>query len=158
MEQYLETINYTRSFISDFSFTTDIIVGFPDESEEDFEKTLELMKTVGYDNIYSFIYSKRTGTKAAVMEDKITDQEKSRRMTKLLSLQREISTEKYKRFIGRTLRVLVDGKGKSEGIMTGKSREAVIVEFEGNEALTGKFIDVKITSAKNWAVTGEVVK
>ena len=92
------------------------------------------------------------------MEDKITDQEKSRRMTKLLSLQREISTEKYKRFIGRTLRVLVDGKGKSEGIMTGKSREAVIVEFEGNEALTGKFIDVKITSAKNWAVTGEVVK
>jgi len=158
VEQYLETINYARSFISDFSFTTDIIVGFPNESDEDFEETLDLMKTVGYDNIYSFIYSKRSGTKAAVMEDKITDKEKSRRMTRLLALQREISTEKYKRFIGRTLRVLVDGKGKSEGFMTGKSREAVIVEFEGDESLIGKFIDLKITAAKNWAVTGEIIK
>ena len=92
------------------------------------------------------------------MEDKITDKEKSRRMTRLLALQREISTEKYKRFIGRTLRVLVDGKGKSEGFMTGKSREAVIVEFEGDESLIGKFIDLKITDAKNWAVTGEIIK
>jgi len=158
VEQYLETINYARSFISDFSFTTDIIVGFPNESDEDFEETLDLMKTVGYDNIYSFIYSKRSGTKAAVMEDKITDKEKSRRMSRLLALQREISTEKYKRFIGRTLRVLVDGKGKSEGFMTGKSREAVIVEFEGDESLIGKFIDLKITAAKNWAVTGEIIK
>ncbi len=158
VEQYLETINYARSFISDFSFTTDIIVGFPNESDGDFEETLDLMKTVGYDNIYSFIYSKRSGTKAAVMEDKITDKEKSRRMTRLLALQREISTEKYKRFIGRTLRVLVDGKGKSEGFMTGKSREAVIVEFEGDESLIGKFIDLKITAAKNWAVTGEIIK
>ncbi|MGN0620920.1 MAG: tRNA (N6-isopentenyl adenosine(37)-C2)-methylthiotransferase MiaB [Porcipelethomonas sp.] len=158
VEKYLETVNYARSFIPDFSFTTDIIVGFPDESEEDFGKTLELMKTVGYDNIYSFIYSKRSGTKAADMPDAVSDEEKSARMTRLLALQREISTENYKRFIGRTMRVLVDGKGKKDGFMTGKSAEAVIVEFEGDESLTGKFADVKITAAKNWAVTGEIVK
>ncbi|MGN1480844.1 tRNA (N6-isopentenyl adenosine(37)-C2)-methylthiotransferase MiaB [Porcipelethomonas sp.] len=157
IEKYMETIDYARSIIPDFSFTTDIIVGFPNESDEDFEQTLELMKAVKYDNIYSFIYSKRSGTKAAEMEDRISDEEKSRRMTKLLALQREISTESYKRFIGRTMRVLVDGKGKREGTMTGKSGEFIIVEFEGDESLEGSFVNVKITGAKNWAVTGKII-
>lgn len=157
VEKYLETIDYARSFIPDFSFTTDIIVGFPNESEEDFEKTLSLMKRVKYDNIYSFIYSKRSGTKAAEIEDKVSDEEKGKRMTRLLSLQREISTESYKRFIGRTMRVLVDGKSKTEGYMTGKSNEFVIVEFEGDESLVGSFVNVKITDAKNWAVTGVII-
>ncbi len=158
VEKYLETIDYARSIIPDFSFTTDIIVGFPNESGEDFESTLKLMERVKYDNIYSFIYSKRSGTKAAEMEDMIPYSEKSRRMTKLLALQREISTENYKRFIGKTMRVLVDGKGKKDGIMTGKSSEFIIVEFEGNETLTGRFVDVEITGAKNWAVTGKIKK
>ena len=157
VEKYLETIDYARSFIPDFSFTTDIIVGFPNESEEDFEKTLSLMKRVKYDNIYSFIYSKRSGTKAAEIEDKVSDEEKGKRMTRLLSLQREISTESYKRFIGRTMRVLVDGKSKTEGYMTGKSNEFVIVEFEGDKSLVGSFVNVKITDAKNWAVTGVII-
>lgn len=156
VERYLETINYARSAVPDFSFTTDIIVGFPNESGEDFEKTLELMKTVGYDNIYSFIYSKRSGTKAAEIDDRVSDEEKSERMTRLLSLQREISTQGYKRFIGETMRVLADGKGKRSGWLTGKSPEAVIVEFEGDESLIGSFVNVKITGAKNWAVTGEI--
>ena len=154
----METINYARSIIPDFSFTTDIIVGFPNESEEDFEKTLELMKRVGYDNIYSFIYSKRSGTKAAEINDLISDEEKSQRMTRLLALQREISTENYKRFIGRKMRVLVDGKGKREGWLTGKSSEFIIVEFEGDESLTGSFADVEIIGAKNWAVTGKLIE
>lgn len=158
VEKYLETIDYARSFIPDFSFTTDIIVGFPNESNDDFEQTLELMKRVKYDNIYSFIYSKRSGTKAAEIIDKVSDREKSERMTRLLNLQREISTQNYKRFIGRTMRVLVDGKGKKDGIMTGKSNEFVIVEFEGNESLTGQFVNVEITGAKNWAVTGKIKK
>ena len=158
VERYMETINYARSIIPDFSFTTDIIVGFPNESEEDFEKTLELMKRVGYDNIYSFIYSKRSGTKAAEINDLISDEEKSQRMTRLLALQREISTENYKRFIGRKMRVLVDGKGKREGWLTGKSSEFIIVEFEGDESLTGSFADVEIIGAKNWAVTGKLIE
>ena len=158
VERYMETIKYARSIIPDFSFTTDIIVGFPNESEEDFEKTLELMKRVGYDNIYSFIYSKRSGTKAAEINDLISDEEKSQRMTRLLALQREISTENYKRFIGRKMRVLVDGKGKREGWLTGKSSEFIIVEFEGDESLTGSFADVEIIGAKNWAVTGKLIE
>lgn len=156
-EKYLETINYAREKASDFSFTTDIIVGFPNETEEDFRKTLEIMKYVRYDNIYSFIYSKRTGTKAALIEDCISDEEKSGRMRRLLELQREISTESYKRFVGRTLRVLVDGKDKKPGFMTGKSNEFVIARFPGDMSLAGKFVDVKITSAQNWAVTGEII-
>lgn len=156
VEKYMETINYARSFIPDFSFTTDIIVGFPNESAEDFEKTLELMKLVRYDNIYSFIYSKRSGTKAAEMDDKISDEEKGERMTRLLSLQREISTESYKRFVGRTMKVLADGKSKKNGFLTGKSNEFVIVEFEGDESLIGNFVNVKITEARNWAVTGVI--
>ena len=157
VEKYMETIDHARNIVPDFSFTTDIIVGFPNESAEDFEKTLELMSRVKYDNIYSFIYSKRSGTKAALIDDKISDAEKSERMTKLLALQREISTESYKRFIGRKMRVLADAKGKREGWLTGKSSEFIIVEFEGEESLIGQFVDVEVTAAKNWAVTGKII-
>mgnify|MGYP004512009543 FL=1 len=157
VEKYMETIDYARSIVPDFSFTTDIIVGFPDESNEEFEETLELMKRVKYDNIYSFIYSKRSGTKAALMEDLISDEEKSQRMRRLLELQREISTENYKRFVGRKMRVLVDSKSKKKGFMTGKSNDFIIVEFEGDESLEGTFVDVEVTGAMNWAVTGKII-
>lgn len=158
-EKYLETVEYLRAYDKDFSFTTDIIVGFPNESAEDFEKTLELIKKVKYDNIYSFIYSKRTGTKAAEIDDRISDDEKSARMRKLLEIQREITTESYKRFIGKTLRVLVDGESrKKPGFLTGKSNEFIIVEFEGDSSLIGRFADVKITDAMNWAVAGKLLK
>jgi tRNA-2-methylthio-N6-dimethylallyladenosine synthase len=158
-EKYLETVEYLRAYDKDFSFTTDIIVGFPNESAEDFEKTLELIKKVKYDNIYSFIYSKRTGTKAAEIDDRISDDEKSARMRKLLEIQREITTESYKRFIGKTLRVLVDGESrKKQGYLTGKSNEFIIVEFEGESSLIGSFVDVEITDAMNWAVTGKLLK
>lgn len=153
VEKYMETIDYARSIIPDFSFTTDIIVGFPNETEKDFQDTLEIMKKVRYDNIYSFIYSKRTGTKASLIDDKVSDEEKGRRMRELLALQREISTEYYKRFIGRTMRVLVDGESKN-GMLCGKSSEFIIVEFDGNIALKGQFVNVKITDSKNWAVVG----
>ena len=157
VEKYMETIDYARSIVPDFSFTTDIIVGFPNESNEEFEETLELMKRVKYDNIYSFIYSKRSGTKAALMEDLISDEEKSQRMRRLLELQREISTENYKRFVGRKMRVLVDSKSKKKGFMTGKSNDFIIVEFEGDESLEGTFVDVEVTGAMNWAVTGKII-
>ena len=156
VEKYMETVNYLRSRIPDFSITTDIIVGFPNETEEDFTGTLKLIEKVKYDNIFSFIYSKRSGTKAADMEDHISDEEKGRRMTRLLALQREITTREFKRFIGRTLRVLVEGIGKQEGFLTGKCSEALIVEFEGDSSLIGSFVNVKITGSKNWAVTGHI--
>lgn len=159
VEKYLETVDYIYSKAPDFSLTTDLIVGFPDESDEDFNATLELIKKVRYDNIYSFIYSKRSGTKAAAMPDAISDETKSKRMRTLLETQREISSEHYKRFIGRTMRVLVDDHAKKrEGYLTGKSNEFIIVEFEGDASLIGQFVDVKITDAMNWAVAGHIIK
>ncbi|MBR1822663.1 MAG: tRNA (N6-isopentenyl adenosine(37)-C2)-methylthiotransferase MiaB [Ruminococcus sp.] len=159
VEKYMETVDYIRSRDPGFSLTTDLIIGFPDEKDEDFQGTLDIIKRVRYDNIYSFIYSKRTGTKAAEMDDPISDEEKGKRMRKLLEVQREISTEHYKRFIGKKLRVLADGKAKKrEGWLTGKSSEFIIVEFEAPESLIGQFVDVEITDAMNWAVVGVISK
>ena len=158
VEKYLEIVDYLREKDPEFSFTTDLIVGFPNESDEDFAATIELIKRVKYDNIYSFIYSKRTGTKAAEIDDKTPEDVKSRRMRELLEVQREISTEHYKRFIGRKMRVLVDDTSKKrEGYVTGKSSEFIIVEFPGDSSLIGRFIDVEITEAKNWAVIGKII-
>lgn len=156
-EQYMDIVSYIRGKDSDFSITTDIIVGFPNESDEDFRCTLDIMKKVKYDNIYSFIYSKRTGTKAAEMEDCISDEEKSRRMTELLSLQRDISTEHYKRFVGKTLDVLFDGNSRKDGIMSGKSDEFIIVEAAAGDDIIGQRKKVKITKAYNWALYGEII-
>lgn len=157
-EKYLETVDYIRSRDPEFSLTTDLIVGFPNETDEDFEATLDIIRRVKYDNIYSFIYSKRSGTKAAEMEDLISDEVKSQRMRKLLEVQREISSENYKRFIGRKMRVLVDDVSKKrKGCVSGKSNEFIIVEFEGDSSLIGQFVDVEITEAMNWAVRGKMI-
>ena len=159
VEKYMQIIDYARSVCPDFSFTTDIIVGFPNESDEDFNATLDIIKKVGYDNIYSFIYSKRTGTKAALIDDRISDEEKSQRMRKLLEVQREISDNLYKRFTGRTMRVLVDCESrKHEGFLNGKSSEFIIAEFKGDKNLIGQFADIKVTDSKNWAVCGEIIQ
>ena len=158
IEKYLDIVNYIRSKDPDFSLTTDIIVGFPNETDEEFRETIKILKSVTFDNIYAFIYSKRSGTKAAEMPDSTSEEEKGRRMRKLLEVQREVSTEHYKRFIGRTLRVLVDGTAKKrEGWLTGKSGEFIIVEFEGDRSLIGKFVNINVTGAMNWAVTGRLV-
>ncbi|MCR4796750.1 MAG: tRNA (N6-isopentenyl adenosine(37)-C2)-methylthiotransferase MiaB [Ruminococcus sp.] len=159
IDKYLGIIDYIYSRDPEFSLTTDLIVGFPDESDEEFRATLELIKKVRYDNIYSFIYSKRSGTKAAEMPDGISDEEKGQRMRELLSVQREVSSEHYKRFIGRTMRVLADDVSKKkQGYLTGKSNEFIIVEFEGDSSLIGQFVDVEITDAMNWAVAGKLKK
>ena len=157
VEKYLETVDYARSKCPDFSLTTDIIIGFPNETDEDFQATVDLIKRVKYDNIYSFIYSKRTGTKASLIDDKISDEEKGKRMRDFLAVQRDITDKSYKRFIGRTLRVLVSGEGKAEGTLTGKSSEYIIVEFVGDKSLIGQFVNVKVTQSRNWSVFGELV-
>lgn len=158
IEKYLGIVDRIRQKDHDFSLTTDLIVGFPNETDEEFQATLELIKKVKYDNIYSFIYSRRAGTKAAEITDTVPEDAKSRRMRELLEVQREISTENYKRFIGRKMRVLVDGVSKKrDGYVTGKSDEFIIVEFEGDRSLIGKFVETEITDAMNWAVTGKML-
>lgn len=157
--QYLKIVDYLRERQPDFSLSSDLIVGFPNESEVDFQGTLDLIQRVQYDNLYTFIYSKRSGTKAAEMPDATTDAEKRIRMERLLTLQREIATEHYRRFIGRTMRVLVEGDSKrGDGWLFGKSSEAIIVEFMGDRSLIGTFVTVLITESKNWAVSGRLVE
>ena len=155
-EKYLEIVDYARSRIPDFSISTDIIVGFPNETAEDFADTMKMVKQVKYDNIFSFIYSKRTGTKAAQMEDAVSDEEKRARMKELLDVQREIASEGFRRFVGRTLTVLFESDG-GEGMCSGKSDEFIIVEAKADPDLIGSRKQVKITKAFNWALQGEIL-
>lgn len=158
VEQYLGLIDYARSVMPDISFTTDIIVGFPGETLEDFQGTMELLKKVRYDSLFSFIYSKRVGTKAAAMPDDTPHSVKSHRLQQLLALQRTIGEEVLSEYVGKTLRILVDGTGKSgEGYLTGRTDQFLIVDFPGDSALIGQFVTVKITKALNWALLGELV-
>ena len=154
---YMKIVDYARGKKPDFSFSTDLIVGFPGESYEEFCETKEFIKKVKFDNIYSFVYSRRSGTKAAEMPDNISDKQKGLWLRELLLEQREVSEEWLSRFIGKKCRVLVDGKGKEEGMLTGKNDENIIVNFRGGEELIGNFADVAITDAMNWALKGELI-
>ena len=158
VEKYLEMIDYARSKAPDFSFTTDIIVGFPGETYEQFCQTKELIKRVKYDNIYSFVYSRRSGTPAAKLPDDISDKQKGLWLRELILEQREVTSEWLGRFVGRELRVLVSGYGrKGEGWLTGKSGEDIIVEFKGGRELIGQFVNVRIVKAMNWALEGTIL-
>lgn len=151
---YLDLIEYAKREIPDISFSSDIIVGFPNETREDFEKTMSLVKEVGYDMLFTFIYSKRSGTPAAEMEDSITPQEKSDRLRELIALQAEISEARNRERLGKTLRVLADSKGKTEGYISGRDEQNIIVEFPAPESVIGSFVNVKITEAHSFALRG----
>lgn len=158
VKKYLETVRYARSRVPDFALTTDIIVGFPNETDEEFSATLGLLEQVGYDNVYSFIYSPRSGTKAAQIADHTPAQVKTARMQQLLAQQRETSTRLYRRFLGRTMQVLFEGVSrKGEPWLTGKSTEGVIMEAKGDPSRIGTFADVHIEETKNWAVLGTIL-
>ena len=158
VKKYLETVRYARSRVPDFALTTDIIVGFPNETDEEFSATLGLLEQVGYDNVYSFIYSPRSGTKAAQIADHTPAQVKTARMQQLLAQQRETSTRLYRRFLGRTMQVLFEGVSrKGAPWLTGKSTEGVIVEAKGDPSRIGTFADVHIEETKNWAVLGTIL-
>ena len=157
-EHYLELINYAKEHIPDVALTSDIIVGFPGETYEDFQETLSLIREVKYDSLFTFIYSPRKGTKAAEMPDPISQEEKGRWFRELLEVQGEIGCSSYHNYIGRTMRVLCEGPGRTrDGCLTGKSIQNIIVDFDGDKSLIGSFVDVKITDALNWALIGELV-
>lgn len=158
-EAYMELIRYARERVPGISFTTDIIVGFPGETYEDFQETLKLLKEVRYDSIFSFIYSKRVGTKAADFDDPISSEEKSNWFQELLAVQKAIGKEIYKSCVGKTYRVLVEGIGRTgEEYMTGRSESNMIIDFVGDEGMIGQLVDVKITKALNWALLGEIIE
>ena len=156
VEEYLSLIGYARQAIPDVTFSSDIIVGFPGETREEFEQTVELVKRVRYTTLYTFIYSPRTGTKAASMDDPIPEAEKSRWLRELLDIQSAIREEQQNHCIGRTLRVLADGVGRSgAGWLSGRTVSNDIVEFQGPPEVIGSFVEVKIERALNWALFGK---
>ena len=158
-ESYLSLIDYMRKKMPDIAITTDIIVGFPGESEEDFLETLDILKRVEYDNIYSFIYSKRKGTPAAVMEDQISDDIKKDRMSRLIDTQMKISSGKNIDYLGRELTVLVEGRSKTDGEkLTGRTEKNRLVHFEGDDKLIGKMVKVKIIKADTFSLMGEITQ
>lgn len=156
-KSYLELVEYAKQKLDGLSFTSDIIIGFPGETEEDFEQTVSLVKQVKYDSLFTFIYSKRVGTKAASMPDDTSDAEKGRRFQTLLEIQKGIGQHRYDDYVGRTIRVLADGEGKTgEGYLTGRTENYIIVDFVADKQCIGEFVNVKITKSLNWALLGEV--
>ena len=156
-EHYLELIGYVKDKLPDVALTSDIIVGFPGETYEDFRETLSLIEQVGYDSLFTFIYSPRKGTKAAEMPDPISAEEKGKWFRELLDVQQNIGCSSYKDYIGKTLRVLCEGEGRTDpSLVTGKSRQNIIVDFDGDKSLIGSFVDVEITEALAWALRGKI--
>lgn len=158
-EKYLELIKYAKEKIEGLSLTSDIIVGFPGETYEEFCDTLSLVKEVGYTSLFTFIFSSRKGTKAAEMPDPVPYEEKNKWFKELCDLQEEIASTHSANMQGKTYRVLCEGKSKTlECYMAGRTDGNVIIEFPSeNEDLIGKFCNVKVTEPLNWLVRGELV-
>lgn len=157
-EQYLEKIEKVKKAIPGISLSTDVIVGFPTETNEDFEETLDVLRKVEFDNIFSFIYSRREGTAAAKLDFVLTDEQIHKNFDTLLEVQNEISKRKNEEYIGRVERVLVDGVSKNDkNTLSGRCDSSKIVNFKGDKSLVGKYINVKITQAHTWSLNGEIV-
>ncbi|MBO5944781.1 MAG: tRNA (N6-isopentenyl adenosine(37)-C2)-methylthiotransferase MiaB [Clostridia bacterium] len=159
-EKYLELINYAKEKIEGLSLTSDIIVGFPGETYEEFCDTLSLVKEVGYTSLFTFIFSSRKGTKAAEMPDPVSYEEKNKWFKELCNLQEEIASTHSANMQGKTYRVLCEGKSKTlNGYLAGRTDGNVIIEFPSeNEDLIGKFCYVKVTEPLNWLVRGELAQ
>ena len=157
-EKYLERVEAIRAKVPDISLTTDLIVGYPGETEEEFEETCSLVERVGYDSAFTFIYSPRVGTRAADMPDQIPESVSSRRIQKLIALQKEITHKRYAKYIGQVHNVLVEeASRRDENQMAGKNEYNITVNFPGDKSLVGQIVKVKITSAGESTLRGERV-
>jgi len=144
----------------DAAFTTDIIVGFPGETKNDFDETLDVLRRVRFDSVFSFIYSKREGTPAAKMENQIPEETKHKHFDELLAVQNQISREINETYDGKVLEIMVEGLSKTnDNMMCGRTSGGKIVNFpRDNALLEGDFIFVKITKISTWSLTGEHVE
>ncbi|MFA5542346.1 MAG: tRNA (N6-isopentenyl adenosine(37)-C2)-methylthiotransferase MiaB [Bacilli bacterium] len=157
-ESYIDKINELKKHVPDISITTDIIVGFPGETDDDFEETLNLVKEVDYEGAFTFIFSPREGTPASKFEDNTPNDVKKQRLQTLNKLVNEGYAKGNKRFEGRVVEVLVDGvSSKNEAILTGYTSHNKVVNFEGTKNLIGKIVEVKIEKAYSWHLKGSLV-
>ncbi len=158
-EQYLAKIEKAKKEIPGLALSTDVIVGFPTETNEDFKETLDVIRKVEFDNIFSFIYSRREGTPAAKWDFVLTDEEIHKNFDELLKVQNEISMRKNEEYVGRIEEVLVDGESKTdENTLSGRCGSSKIVNFKGDKSLAGKYVKVRITEARTWSLNGELVE
>ena len=157
-EQYLELVDKMKKNIPNVKFSTDIIVGFPGETGEDFEDTLDVVRKVKFEQIFMFIYSRRVGTPADKMENQVQEDIKHKRFDRLKALYEEILSENNKKYIGTVHEILVEGRSKTnEELLTGRTDSNKVVVFEGDSELIGKTIPVKIVSEHMWYLKGEIV-
>lgn len=154
VEKYLGIVDYARSRIPDLSLTSDVIVGFPGETEEDFQGTLDLIERVRFTSLFTFIYSPRVGTPAAKFEDPFTHEVKAERMSRLLKLQEGIAAERCAGMVGKKYRVLVEEQAR-EGVLSARTGNNIVVELSEPPELIGSFCDVEITEARNWILRGK---
>ncbi len=155
-ETYLQKVLYAKSVMPGLVLTSDVIVGFPGETEEEFEETISLIQQVHYDSLFTFIFSPRTGTPAASMEDPTPKEEKSRRFDRLCAVQNDISVGIHEAYIGKTLRCLVDGTDKDQ--LTARTEGGRLVRFAGCPELIGTFQNITVTGATTWSLAGSLSK
>ena len=153
-ETYLKKVHYAKSVMPDLVLTSDVIVGFPGETEEEFEETISLIQQVHYDSLFTFIFSPRTGTPAASMDDPTPKEEKNRRFDRLCTVQNEISVQIHENYVGKVMRCLVDGKDKN--LLTARTEGGRLVRFAGCDELIGTYQNIAITGATTWSLTGEL--
>lgn len=156
-ERYLELVDKIRKAVPDISLTTDIIVGFPGETEEDFLETLDVVDKSNYDTAFTFIYSKRTGTPAASMPEQVPEDVIKERFNRLLSLVQEKGRQVSSRFTGTVKEVLVEDESKDPGILTGRTEHNLLVHFPGDKELIGKYVNVSLDTCKGFYYFGHLV-
>jgi tRNA-2-methylthio-N6-dimethylallyladenosine synthase len=153
-ERYLALVDTLRAAIPDLAFGTDIIVGFPGETEDDFRQTLEVVEQVGYDSAFTFVYSPRAGTEAAALPDQVPHDVKIERMERLVELTQRIARTRNEERIGRIEQVLVEGPSRTDAtVLRGRTRRNTTVNFSG-DAAGGALADVRIESATSTTLRG----
>jgi tRNA-2-methylthio-N6-dimethylallyladenosine synthase len=158
-EDYLNLISRLRALVPDVVLTSDIIVGFPGETTEEFEDTMSILRAVEFDALFTFIYSPRDGTPAAKMEDPISKEEKAANFQRLVDLQNEISARKHAAYVGKTCRCLVDGTSEDpRNNLSARSAGNRLVHLSGDPSLVGTYQDVTITHANTWALFGRIAE
>ncbi|MGN1050880.1 MAG: tRNA (N6-isopentenyl adenosine(37)-C2)-methylthiotransferase MiaB [Acutalibacteraceae bacterium] len=156
-DDYLEIIRYAKEKIPDVSLTSDIIVGFPGETYEDFKETLSLIKEVSFTSLFTFIYSPRKGTPAAEMEDPISADEKGKWFRELLKVQEEIAGKRCALMVGKKEKVLVESKNEKTGLLECRTSGNIILETSGDSNLVGSFALAEVTEARNWILKGKII-
>ena len=159
VEKYLRLVEKIRAEIPNISLTTDLIVGFPGETDEDFAETLDFLREVKFDAAFTFIYSKRSGTPAATFENQIPDEIKHKRLKLLMDVQNQISLEKNSALVGKNVEVLVEGASKTdEKIFMGRTRSNKLILFAHGDEKPGELVNVKINQAQTWLLKGNIAK